>query len=354
METYGLIMAGGVGERFWPLSRRKMPKQFLNLSGKDYLVNETIKRLFRVCESENIFVITNEQQVENMYTITANLLNRGQILSEPVSRNTAACIGYAAVRIVKEFGDGIMIISPSDSYVRDNDKFIKTINLAIDAAKNTDSLVTVGIQPTFPATGYGYIRYCKGNCPIKKVISFIEKPDMEHAMHFLTEGDYLWNSGIFVWKASVILEKIKKYLHDSYELLEKIGKNLGTENETQIINEVYSRIRPVSIDHGIMEKANGILVVPGDFGWCDVGSWDMISAFYKPDQDGNIIVGDHIGHETHNSVVFTKDRIVATVGLEDIIVVDSDDVILVCKKDRAQDVKEIVHKLRMQNREDLL
>lgn len=354
METFGIIMAGGGGERFWPLSRKTKPKQLQNLSGNDVMVNEAIERLSRVCACKNIFVVTNRCQAEEMRKVTAKYLQPEQTLAEPAARNTAACIGYAAVRIRKTFGDGVMVVTPSDAYIRDNEKFAKILQTSVEAAEKSDCLVTVGIQPTFPATGYGYIRFQKSRKAVKEVLEFVEKPSLEKAEAYLASGEYVWNSGMFIWKASVILQAFKQYLPDTYELLMRIGEAIGTPEEAAVTAELYPQMRSVSIDYGIMEKANNIYVVSGAFGWSDVGSWDMLSAIHHANQNGNVVAGDFIGLDTTGTVVYSKEKLIATVGISDVIIVDMPDAVLVCAKERAQDVKKIVEMLRARGREELL
>lgn len=347
-------MAGGGGTRFWPLSRKKTPKQLLNLSGKDVMVNETIDRLSQIADKDNIFIVTNASQAETMKRFTGDRILPENILSEPAARNTAACIGYAAVKIAKTYGDGIMVITPSDAYIRDGKTFAKVLGEAVAEAEKSDNLVTVGIQPTFPATGYGYIRFAKSDAAAKDVLRFVEKPDLKTAEEYLRSGEYVWNSGMFIWKASVILEKFKSLLPDIYAELEKIADGIGRDDEEKILNEIYPRIRSISIDYGIMEKTDRIKVVTGEFGWNDVGSWDMLGVLHESDENGNIAVGNTLGIETRDSIVYSSGKLVATVGIENLIVVETPDAILVCPKDRAQDVKKIVDKLKEDNKEELL
>ncbi|MBR1622894.1 MAG: mannose-1-phosphate guanylyltransferase, partial [Pseudobutyrivibrio sp.] len=231
MKTYGVIMAGGGGTRFWPLSRHEVPKQLLNLSGKDLMVNETIDRIATLCDKSDIFVVTNVDQVPGMEKATTGRLKTDHILSEPSARNTAACIGYAAFEIIKKYGDGVMCIFPSDHFIKDKVAFTTTLKDAIAEAE-TGSLVTMGITPTFPCTGYGYIRFDKSETTTaKKVVEFKEKPDLKTAEEYAASGEYTWNSGMFVWKASVILDEFKKLLPDVYACLEKIADAMGTLDE---------------------------------------------------------------------------------------------------------------------------
>ena len=354
MQVYGVIMAGGGGTRFWPLSRHKTPKQLLNLSGKDVMVNETIDRLSQVAAHDNIYIVTNASQVKKMQDVTEGRIPEGNILSEPAARNTAACIGYAAMKIAKNYGDGIMVITPSDAFIKDNEEYARILLRAVKEATETDHLVTIGITPTFPATGYGYIHFEGREGDVKKVLQFVEKPDLVTAQQYLATHEYVWNSGIFVWKASVILNQFKRLLPDIYADLEKIALSFGTADEQKTLNEVYPLIRSISIDYGIMEKADGIRVVPGEFGWNDVGSWDMLGVLHDSDADGNIAVGNTLAIDTKNSIVYSSGKLVATVGVDNLIVVETPDAIMVCPKDKAQDVKKIVDSLKAQKKEELL
>lgn len=353
MKVYGIIMAGGDGTRCWPLSRKATPKQLLNLSGNDVLINETIDRLMPAVTHE-IFVVTNTLQFENLKKAVHGRVPSGHIFVEPTARNTAACIGFAAIEIIKKYGDGIMVIAPSDSYIKDNAEYARILNLAVDCAKKTEKLVTVGITPTFPATGYGYIECGASESPAKPVLRFVEKPDKERAKEYLKSGDYVWNSGVFIWKASVILQKYKELLPDVYESLLKISAAIGTPDEKRVLDEVYRDIRSISVDYGILEKTGDILVVPGEFGWSDVGSLDMLNVLRAYDENENIISGNVVALDTNRSILYSQNKLIATVGLENIIVVDTPDVTLVCPKDRAQDVKKIVEELKKRGQEEVL
>lgn len=358
MKKYGVIMAGGGGTRFWPLSRHKTPKQLLNLTGKDLMVNEAIDRLSYTVDKKDIFIVTNKSQVEAMIDATKGRLFAEHILSEPSARNTAACIGYAAMEILKKYGEGIMVITPSDAYIKDNAGFTRILTEAVKAAEETDKLITIGINPTFPSTGYGYIKFDKSNnSSAKKVYEFKEKPDEETAKKYISTGEYVWNSGMFIWKASVILKKFKELVPDIYADIEKIGNSMGKNEEYTVINDIYPNIRSISVDYGIMEKSasNGdVYVVPGEFGWNDVGSWDMMDVLHNSDENGNIILGDVLAVNTTNSVIYSDKKFVTAVGLDNIVVVETSDAVMVCRKDKAQDVKLIVEALKKEGREELL
>lgn len=346
-------MAGGGGTRFWPLSRRTTPKQLLNLSGKDFMLNEAADRLFKVCDKDNVFIVTNGAQLEKTLEVTEGRIKKKNILSEPCARNTAACIGYAAVEILKKYGDGIMVITPSDAYIRNEDKFAEVLRTAINAAEKGDYLVTVGIEPYFPATGYGYIKCGEGD-KVKEVLQFVEKPCLEKAEEYLLSRNYVWNSGMFVWRASLILEKFKTCLPEVYTNLAEIYEGLGTTAEAEVLSRVYPSIPSVSIDYGIMEKSKNILVVPGDFGWSDVGSWDMLGAVRSPDGDGNIFSGDVVAVNCKNVTAVSTKRTVAAADLENLVIAETADAVMVCPRDKAQDVKLIVEKLTKDKREELL
>ena len=354
MEVYGVIMAGGGGTRFWPLSRKETPKQLLNLSGKEVMVNETIDRLSQVAAKDNIFIVTNASQVKKMQEVTDGRILCDHILSEPSARNTAACVGYAAMKIAKTYGDRVMVITPSDAYIKNNKEYANVLRKAIKEAEKTDNLVTIGITPTFPATGYGYIHFEENGKDVKKVLQFVEKPDFETAKNYIATREYVWNSGMFIWKASVILNKFKELLPDIYADLEKLAESFGTSEEEKTLNEVYPTIRSISIDYGIMEKSNDIKVVPGEFGWNDVGSWDMLGVLHESDRNGNITVGNTLSIDTKSSIIYSSGKLVATVGIDDLIVVETPDAIMVCPKDKAQDVKKIVDMLKEQKKEELL
>ena len=354
MKTYGVIMAGGGGTRFWPLSRQATPKQLLNLSGKDLMVNEAIDRLSKTASSEDIFIVTNEAQVAKMLKATKGRVKRNHILSEPSARNTAACVGYAAMEILEKYGDGIMVITPSDAYIKNELEFTRVLGVAVKAAEEKDALVTVGITPTFAATGYGYIKFQKSGDEVLKVLEFKEKPDEETAKKYVESGEYAWNSGMFIWKASTILKKYEEFLPDIYRDLQKIGKAMGTDDEYNVIDRIYPKITSISIDYGIMEKSGDVYVVPGEFGWNDVGSFDMMGMLHEADGDGNVKIGDQINVDTKNCITYSSGRLIATIGLENVVVVETEDAVLVCDKNKVQDVKKVVEQLKRDRRIELL
>lgn len=355
MKTYGVVMAGGGGTRFWPLSRKKVPKQLLNLDGKETMINETIDRLAMVVDREDIFVVTNEEQADLTKKVTAGKMPADHILTEPAARNTAACIGYAAIEIVKKYGDGIMCIVPSDHYIKDEEEFARVLAAAILTAEETDALVTIGIKPTFPSTGYGYIRNENTMGKIyNKVEEFVEKPDLDTASAYVDSGNYAWNSGMFIWKASTILKYFDKLLPDVYNCLKEIEGALGTGEEKEVIHKVYPTIPKISIDYGIMERADNVLMLEGDFGWNDVGSFDTLTALYEADKQGNVVHGEFMNIDCVDNIIYGNKRLITGIGIKDLIVVETEDAILVCDKNRAQDVKKIVEELERDGRWELL
>ena len=351
-------MAGGGGTRFWPLSRKATPKQLLNLTGKELMVNEAVDRLSFVADKSDIFIVTNVTQVPSMLEATKERLKSDHILSEPSARNTAACIGYAAMEIVRKYGDGVMIITPADHYIKDEAGFVRILNSAVRCADETGKLVTIGINPTFPSSGFGYIRYNKNeNGDAKAVIEFKEKPDEATAKEYVASGEYAWNSGMFAWKASVILDKFKEYIPDIYADLDKIGNAMNTADEKKVIDEVYPNIRKISVDYAVMEPAaatGDVLVIPGEMGWNDVGSFDMMEVLRDKDANGNIIEGDVVVVDCKDSIILSSEKTVTCVDVENLVVVETKDAIMVCPKDKAQSVKKIVEKLQATGRDELL
>jgi len=359
MKKVAVIMAGGGGTRFWPISRMSCPKQLVSLTSDEPMINETIHHYDKVVPVEDTFIVTNKEQARLMESMLPKAFPDGHILIEPVGRNTAPCVLYAAMRIRKEFGDALMAVLPADHHISDIDEYQRILTLAFNTAEKTDKIVTLGLWPKEPATGYGYIRFgdrLEGEKEVYQLERFVEKPDKLRAKEYVSSHKYLWNSGMFIWKASVILSAFQKYLPDMYHAFENIFDSLCTENEAQAITDIYPTLEPISIDYGIMEKTKEVFVIPSEFGWNDVGSWDALAEVFHHTEDDNVIRGPHVGIETENCVVFSKTgkRVIATLGISDLVIVDADDAILVIPKDRAQDVKKLVEELRRQGRTDLL
>ncbi len=280
------------------------------------------------------------------------------ILAEPAARNTAACIGYSAMEILRKYGDGVMIITPADHYIEDVQALTEIFKTAILTAEEQDKLVTIGLKPTFPSTGFGYIKYDPETAgTVKPVIEFREKPDEETAKKYVESGRYAWNSGMFIWKASLILKKLEEYTPDIYEDLKTIGDAMNKPEEQEVLHNVYPNIRKISIDYAVMEPSaakGDVLVIPGDCGWNDVGSWDMMDVLHDPDENNNILLGDVVTVDVKDAVIYSSSRAVTAVDVENIVIVETSDAIMVCRKDKAQEVKKIVDALNEAGRKELL
>ena len=343
-----LIMAGGVGTRFWPLSRKDNPKQFLRLTDDDKTMLQcTVDRVKEMVDIDKVFIATNDRYVEK---IAGQLpeLPRENIIVEPCKRNTAPCIGLASIYINQKYPDSTMVVLPSDHVIKNNNNFINILESASSFAQKGENIITLGIKPNRPETGYGYIHlgdkvHKENGNEIFKVKEFTEKPDLEKANEFLKRGDYYWNSGMFVWKTETILNKIKEHLPDIYSSLEKIAEAIGADNEEQVIEEEFTCMTGISIDYGVLEKEKEIFVIPADFGWNDVGSWTALGEINKKDEKDNVINvnSDHIGINTNDSIIYSEDKLVTSIGVDNLIIVNTEDAVLVCNKDNAQDVKKL-------------
>ncbi len=344
-RLYAAILAGGIGSRFWPLSRETTPKQLLKVMGDESLLKSTIHRLEPLVPSERVLIVTNERQAE---IIRLHLSYEGKSFSpgyiiEPMGRNTAPAIALAAFEIAAKDPDAIMAVLPADHVIKDGKVFRESMKAAAEAAE-AGHLVTFGVTPTSPETGYGYIKAkpevlsSAGGFKVRKVDRFVEKPDIKRAKRYLKDGGYFWNSGIFVWKASRILEEIKKHLPAVHRRLSGVDPSK--------LAEAYSGMEDISIDHGILEKSDDVVVIQAGFPWSDMGSWSSFGEILKKDADGNIIRGRVVDIGSDNSVIIGCDRVVATIGLKDFILVDTPDATLVCPKERSQEVKEVVSTMK--------
>lgn len=356
MKKTALIMAGGKGERFWPKSRQSLPKQFLSLTndGKT-MIQLTVERILPLVNLEDIYIATNANY-KHLVLEQLPGLPEENILCEPVGRNTAPCIGLGAVHIQRKYEDAIMIVLPSDHLIKYNDIFTETLNNACDAAETGSNLVTIGITPNYPETGYGYIKADK-NRPLKKTFSverFVEKPDFGLAKSYVESGDYYWNSGMFIWKLSSILKNMKDFMADTYEGLLTIQSAIGTSEEENILKQVFPEFISDSIDYGIMEKASDIYLIPGNFGWDDVGSWLAVERVKGTDTSANTLAGNVLALHTEHCTIEGRERLIAALGLKNLIIVDTDDALLVADKDSAGDIKKILSVLRETNRENYL
>ncbi len=356
MHTTALIMAGGRGERFWPKSRKDMPKQFLSLTddGKT-MIQLTVERISTMVKIEDVYVATNKDYKSLVLEQLPGLPEQN-VLCEPIGRNTAPCIGLGAMHIAKKYDDAMMFVFPSDHLIKFNKMFTRTLQAANDVAEKKDNLVTIGIVPDYPETGYGYIKFdsqiTEGQA--YKVDCFVEKPSLEVAKEYLASEEYLWNSGMFIWKVSSILKNIKKFMPETFESLKRIQDAIGTEHEETVLEKEFYGIQSQSIDYGIMEKADDIYILLGAFGWDDVGSWLAVERIKKTNEFGNVVSGNIITVNTHNCVIQGENKLIATVGLEDMIVVDTEDATLICSKDHAGDIKKVLENLKICNREEYI
>lgn len=347
MKITALIMAGGKGERFWPRSRVDRPKQFIDVSGCGRtMIQLTVDRILPMVSLEDIYIATNERY-KGLVKAQLPGIPEENILCEPVGRNTAPCIGLGAVYMLKRNEDAVMLVLASDHLIKYEDIFRDVLRDAVAIAEECSNIVTIGISPDCPETGYGYI---KKDCSIAKgkanaVECFVEKPDRETAMEYLRNGEYFWNSGMFVWKASTVMSSMQKYMPDIYERLMTISGNIGTPNEKRVLVDEFTAMRSESVDYGIMEKASDIYVIPGQFGWDDVGSWLAVERLKGADADNNTITGNAVTVNTRNCIIEAEDKLIAAVGLDGIVVVDTNDVTLIGDKIHMGEIKQILGKL---------
>jgi len=361
-HTYAVIMAGGGGTRLWPLSRRNKPKQMLPLLEQHRtLFQTTVNRLKGLLPPERILVVTVEDQADGLREQSPEIPAENFIM-EPSPRGTASVVGLAAVALRQRDPDAVMAVLPADHFIRNLDLFHLLIRVAVDVAEK-DYLVTLGITPTYPATGYGYIQ--RGEAiperviyPTYRVLKFKEKPDETQARGMLAAGDHSWNSGMFVWRADAILAEVGRQLPELKSALDEVAAGWGSARSDEIVRRVWPGLSNVTVDYGIMEHAEKVAVLPaGGLDWSDVGSWDSLFDVLLPDTEGNInFAGNHIAEDTHNSLVYGdgSERLVVTIGVDDLIVVDSGDVLLVCHKEHAQKVRKIVDGLKNTKNEKYL
>lgn len=337
-------MAGGVGSRFWPYSRAKYPKQFHDILGTGRtMLQQTADRFDNICPKENIYVVTNKMYA-NLVKENLPFLSDDQILLEPMAKNTAPCIAYASYKIAQKNPQATIIVTPADHYVKNVANFTNSVNIAIDYASQSDDIVTIGIVPTRPDTGYGYIQYKeKDNSDVKKVIRFAEKPNVELAQKFLTSGDFVWNGGIFIFNANTIINSLTLHLPKIAQSFLEISHHYFTKNEQSQIDKIFEASESISIDYAIMEKANNVSVVLGDFGWSDVGTWKSVYDLAEKNEHNNVLVGNILTYDTYNTIIKTpNEKLVVVSGLDGFIVAEYDGVLMICKKEEEQKVKEFV------------
>jgi mannose-1-phosphate guanylyltransferase len=347
-NNYAVIMAGGIGSRFWPMSKTTFPKQFLDILGTgETLIQQTFNRLEKICPAKNILVVTNTNYKQLCLEQLPNVVE-SNILCEPAMRNTAPCVGYAAFKIQSMNEHANMIIAASDHIILKEAEFVSVVNDCLDLTAKNDVLLTLGITPSRPDTGYGYIQFTDtelvNHKKARKVKTFTEKPNQELALNFLDSGDFLWNSGMFIWSAKSISLAYRKHLRDMYDLFEEGKEFYNTNKEREYIDRVFPGCKNISIDYGIMEKSDNVYVYPADFGWSDLGTWGSLFTHLPSDNNNNAVQGDEVMlYEcTDNIIKVAHDKLVVLQGLQGYIVVENEGTLLVCKKEDEQKIKQFV------------
>ena len=355
MEKFVLIMAGGVGSRFWPRSRKKLPKQLLNIFGENSMIQDTVDRLKGFVDEKNILIITNKVQKALIEEQLPNLIKEN-IIAEPVGRNTAPCVGLAASIISNKSKDAVFVTLPADHLIDPIEDFHAALNLGCEFADKSKGLITFGIKPSRPDTGYGYINFNKEEIKpgINKVVKFVEKPNLEKAQEYLSSGDYLWNSGMFIWRADVILEEIKNHLNSIYNGIELLDTTTINHSFYEKLDSIYPTLENISIDYGIMERSDKVYCLHGDFNWSDVGSWETVYELTPKTKDANAVVGDVYLDNSKDNYVYSPKKFTAVIGMEKAVVIDTDDALLVCHRDKVQDVKKVVDYLNQKGSTDLV
>ncbi len=350
MDLRALIMAGGTGTRFWPLSRKQRPKQFLPILSQKTMLEETVARLRPRLRPEHILTIADERLTQIIRSCLPELPSQNALI-EPEARNTAPCLMLATAFLYLENPDAVLAILPADHAIKDSDLFLKRIFAGAEAASTKNCLVTFGIPPTFPATGYGYIRFDLTSSAqfqdsvFYRVREFKEKPDADTAQKLCAAGTYYWNSGIFLWQARVFAQQIKEFAPELQRHWDAL-LNAVSRRDPALIHEVYGRLPATSIDYALMEKSHSVVMGKGNFGWSDVGAWSALSEFWPADKQGNAVRGEHLAKESRNCLVYNPNKLTALIGVQDLIVVETDDVLLICPKDQDQKVKDLVASLR--------
>ncbi|WP_123052681.1 mannose-1-phosphate guanylyltransferase [Clostridium sp. JN-1] len=343
---YALILAGGKGTRLFPLSRSKNPKQFLKVINDKSFLRNTVDRILPLVDKSNIYIVTNKDYIEKVYEEVPDI-SKENIFSEPENKETATCIGFSAVKLLKKDKDAAMIVLPSDHYIQDQKLFIDTISQGVQIAERRRGMVTIGVKPTRPETGYGYIEMgerISGDIATFKVERFLEKPNVEVAKDLLLKGTYLWNSGMFIWRADVFLREMQKYLPKMYKNMVTIYQSIGTDSEADTIVDQYRLIDGISVDFGIMQRTRKAYVIKCEFLWDDIGTFAALGRFLKSVR-GNNISGNTFLNSSQNCIVFGKDRLIIAFGIKDVIIVDTGDVLLVMDKNKDQEVKYLVNLL---------
>jgi len=354
---YHVILAGGTGSRFWPKSRSDSPKQLLKIIGNESMIHLTYKRLCNISDPDKILIVASKKISKLIHQDIPEIPKENFII-EPTGKNTAPAIGLAALHIFKRDAEAIMGVYPADHVIIGDEKFKQTILNAKKLVEKKSALVTIGIKPTYPATGYGYIQYDvskKQNIEgVYKVKTFAEKPQLETAEKFLKSGEFLWNAGMFIWKAEIILLEMKTFMCELHNALDSIYDSLGTPNYNTVLDREWELIIPESIDYGILEKANNVYTIKADFQWNDLGSWHSLFSFLTKNKDANYHDGDVISVQSANNLIISPDRLTAVVGVNDMVVINLDDATLIVPHDKSEAVKDVVNMLKTMNKSEYL
>jgi mannose-1-phosphate guanylyltransferase len=354
---YAFIMAGGVGSRLWPRSRKNTPKQFLDLISDETMLQDAFQRLLPLIPAERILVGTGAEYVSLVREQLPDL-PPGNIVVEPSGRGTAPAIGLGAIHIHHHHPEAVMAVVTADHHIGEASRFRGALAVAAQVAQD-GHLVTLGIKPTFPSTGYGYIRRGEqltqlDGFDVYRAIRFTEKPDAAMARAFLDSGLYSWNSGMFVWKAQAIRAEFRRQMPQLHTQLGEIERAFGTPDAEAVLERVWADVQKQTIDYGIMERAHNVAVIPVRIGWNDIGSWKTLKELLEADENGNVLAGDHVALDTQNTLIYSPHKLVATIGLKDLIIVETEDALLVCSQDQCQDVRKVVETLRARGLHDLV
>jgi mannose-1-phosphate guanylyltransferase len=346
-NLFVVLMAGGVGTRFWPYSRNAKPKQFLDVLGTGKtLLQSTYERFLPLCPKENIFIVTNDEHKDLTQEQIPEILP-DQLLAEPMRKNTAPCIAYACYKIARKNPDAVIVVSPADHLILNEEEFQATLRKSAEYARTQDKLITLGITPTRPETGYGYIQYLIGKSPLKKVKTFTEKPELSLAKKFMESGDFVWNAGIFIWGVQAFFKSFSNHLPEMAEIFDELAPKLYTEEEKTAVETAYAQCKSISIDYGVMEKADNVYVWLSSFAWSDLGSWSSLFDNSKKDSHNNVVSGETLIYDTRNSVIKgSHDKLIVIQGLNGYLVGAFDNVVIVCEKDKEELFRRVVNDLK--------
>lgn len=355
MDLYAIILAGGIGSRFWPKSREKHPKQLLNLFAEETLIQSTVQRLNGLVKNENIYIVTGQLHKTEIEKQLPAIPNEN-IIAEPFGRNTSACIALASLYVKKRNPKAVTVVLPADHIIKEVDLFQKTVCTGAEFAEESNGLVTIGLTPTRPETGFGYIQIDddasgKEVFPVK---TFAEKPNYDTAVRFVESGDFLWNSGIFIWRIDAILSEFRIHMPELFAVIRKFEAHIDKENFEEVLLDGYGHLRNISIDYGIMENSRKVYLTKGAFSWYDVGNWEEVYQLAPKDEHENATKGNVFAEDVKDSFIYSDDSFAAVMGVENLIIVNTKDALLVCDRSKAQDVKKIVDFLKHNQKSDFL